>query len=190
MARPISWIPRLHDIRHAVAKSTRSHYSRSDLELLFGVQGRAAQKLIELLPSTTVGTSRLVEREALAGFLDRIHAADQPALVLEEQRSAARKTSRRQLRHLVRHDRPRASLTSLPRGLCLESGRLEIRFSTVEVLAEVLLGVAQILEDEPDEFVRQFEPKAERQVSEDTLELRRMFDRLSVQRGARQYEPP
>ena len=179
MARPISWLPRLHDIRAAVAKSTRSHYSRSDLEALFGVQGRAAQKLIGLLPSTTVGTSRLVERDALAGFLERIHAADQPALVLEEQRSAPPKTSRRQLRHLVRHDRSRASLASLPRGLCLDTGRVEITFSTVEELAEVLLGIAQILEDEPDEFVRQFEPKVERPLSEDALELRRMFARLA-----------
>ena len=64
MPRPISWLPRLHEIRRAVDGSVRSHYDRRDLERLFEVQPRSAQKLIELFPALTVGTSRLVEREA------------------------------------------------------------------------------------------------------------------------------
>jgi hypothetical protein len=38
--------------------------------------------LINLLPTVRVGRSLLVEREALAGFLGRLEAADDPARVL------------------------------------------------------------------------------------------------------------
>ncbi len=71
MPRPVSWLPRLHEIRRSVDTSVRSHYDRHDLQRLFELQPRAAQKLIEMLPAVTVGTSRLVEREALASFLER-----------------------------------------------------------------------------------------------------------------------
>ncbi len=47
MARPVSWLPRLHEIRRAVANSVRSHYDRHDLQNLFELQPRAAQKLSE-----------------------------------------------------------------------------------------------------------------------------------------------
>ncbi len=75
LPRPLSWLPRLHEIRRAVANSVRSHYGRHDLEALFELQPRAAQQLLGLLPTVQVGTSRLVEAEALRGFLDRIQTA-------------------------------------------------------------------------------------------------------------------
>jgi hypothetical protein len=72
MPRPGSWLPRLHTISRSVANSVRSHYDRRDLEHLFELQPRAAQKLLEMLPTVEIGTSRLVDREVLAGFLDRV----------------------------------------------------------------------------------------------------------------------
>ena len=121
--------------------------------------------------------SRLVEREPWqASWIgSRPRSAGAGSLGTEV------RASQRQLRHLVRHDCPRAFIASLPRGLALETGRLEISFSTVEELAEVLLGVAQILVDEPDEFAQQFELKVELPVSEDSLEWRRLFARLAAQ---------
>lgn len=92
-------------MRRFVAKADRSHYSRTDLEDLFGVQPRAAQKLIELLPSLLAGTSRLVERDALAEFLKRVHTADDLTAAFEEQRRSAAK--------LVRTDQPTVTLASL-----------------------------------------------------------------------------
>lgn len=71
MPRPFSWLPRLHEITRWFANSVRSHYDRRNLEQLFELQPSAAQKLLELLPVVPVGTSHLVEREVLAGFLDR-----------------------------------------------------------------------------------------------------------------------
>jgi hypothetical protein len=79
MPRPISWLPRLHIIARSVAQSIRSHYDRHDLEALFELQPRSAQKLLEMLPTVQVGNSHLVDREVLANFLDRVRDADDVA---------------------------------------------------------------------------------------------------------------
>jgi hypothetical protein len=93
MPRPISWLPRLHVIRRTVSNSVRSHYDRHELETLFQLQPRAAQKLIEMLPSVKVGTSRLVEREVLVNFLTESSTPKTRAVCLR--RSAVRRRSRR-----------------------------------------------------------------------------------------------
>jgi hypothetical protein len=76
MPRPISWLPRLSAIRRSAENSVRSHYDRKDLERLFEVQPRSAQLLLELLPTIRLGRSLLVERAALAQFLERITVAE------------------------------------------------------------------------------------------------------------------
>jgi len=86
MPRPVSWLPRLHEIRRSVDNSVRSHYDRHDLERLFELQPRAAQKLLEFLPTVTLGTSRLLEREALAKFLDGVRAAEDTSKFIEQVR--------------------------------------------------------------------------------------------------------
>ena len=70
MPRPISWLQRLPVIRKSVANSVRSHYDRHDLENLFELQPRAAQKLLEMLPTAQIGNSKLVDRGG-AGDLPR-----------------------------------------------------------------------------------------------------------------------
>lgn len=83
MPRPVSWLTRLRKIRRAVASSVRSHYERKEIEALFQVQPRAAQLLLGMLPTTVIGRSRLVERQVLADFLDRLHKADDPSAELD-----------------------------------------------------------------------------------------------------------
>jgi hypothetical protein len=104
MPRPISWLPRLHEIRRSVANSVRSHYDRRDLEQLFQLQPRAAQKLIELLPTVQVGTSHLVEREALGEFLDRVRDCEDTQTLFEQIRRDKAPVSRRKVRSLVRRE--------------------------------------------------------------------------------------
>ena len=94
MPRPVSWLPRLHEIRRSVANSVRSHYGRRDLEQLFELQPRAAQKLIEMLPTVQIGTSLLLEREALAGFLDRVREAEDVTALFEQVRAEKAGVSR------------------------------------------------------------------------------------------------
>lgn len=161
MARPVSWLPRLHLIRQAVDGSIRSHYTRSELEQLFQLQPRAAAYLLDLLPTVMVGQNRMVEREALAAFLERVNdcTGDLPSLFARMREENAR-DSQKKLRHLVRRDVSPATLSmGLPEGLSLSRGRVEMSFATVEDLTRMMLTVALLLESDGDEFVRRYEPE-------------------------------
>lgn len=136
----------------------RSHYGRADIEGLFELQPRAAGKLLEALPAVAVGTSRLVEREALAAFLDKVHEADDVAAVLGRVREEKTATSRKRLRTLVQRDHSPVSLASLPEALTLSRGRVEVNFQTLEELASTMYFVARLLDGDPEAFAEEFEP--------------------------------
>ena len=157
MPRPISWLPRLHLIARSVANSVRSHYDRHDLENLLELQPRAAQKLLEMLPTVQVGNSRLVDREVLAGFLDRVRDAEDTTKLFDEIRAEKAQVSRRKPRSLVRRDLDPIGLDSLPSSITLEPGRMEVRFQTVEQLAEAMYALARVLESEGEELANLFE---------------------------------
>jgi hypothetical protein len=178
MPRPISWLPRLHEITRSVANSVRSHYDRRDLEQLFELQPRAAQKLLELLPTVSVGTSRLVGREVLAGFLERVREAEDVSGLLEKIRQEKSKSSRRKVRNLVRRDFDPIDLDSLPESLALSRGRIEISFRTVEQLAQDLFKIAQLLTEDVEEFARRFEPEPPPPEISDFGEMRNLFAEL------------
>ena len=145
MPRPVSWLPRLHEIRRSVANSVRSHYGRRDLEQLFELQHRAAQKLIEMLPTVKIGTSLLVERDALLVFLDRVREAEDVGALFEQVRAEKAGVSRKKVRALVPRDTEPATLSSLPDSIALSRGRLEVSFGTVEQLAEAMFALAKVL---------------------------------------------
>jgi hypothetical protein len=150
MPRPISWLPRLHEIRRSVANSVRSHYDRRDLQALFELQPRAAGKLLGLLPTVAIGTSLLVERESLGVFLDGIREAEDTTAYVEEQRSRKQAVSRRKPRSLIRRDAEPRSLASLPQSITLSRGRLEVSFATLEELAQAMYALAQAMETDGD----------------------------------------
>ncbi len=188
MPRPVSWLPRLHEIRRSVAHSVRSHYDRGDLERLFELQPRAAGKLLELLPTVQVGTSQLVDREVLAGFLDRVRDADDTAKVFEAVRAEKARASRRRPRSLVRRDLDPIGIASLPSSITLSPGRMEVNFETVEELAESLLLLARILETDGDRFAQEYEPEAPEPEPEHAGEMQELFaelERMEVKRGAK-----
>ena len=161
MPRPVTWLPRLHEIRRSVANSVRSHYGRRDLELLFELQPRAAGKLLEALPSVPVGTSRLVEREALALFLERVNASGEVSEVLDQVRQEKVASSRKRLRELVQQDHEPVSLTSLPECLTLERGRMEVNFRSLEELATAMYFLARALDGDLEGFAELYEPLLE-----------------------------
>jgi len=179
LARPPSWLPRLPEIRRSFANSVRSHYDRRDLQNLFELQPRAAQKLLELLPAVPIGTARLVEREALAKFLEGVREADDTSRYMEQLRKAKAGVSPKKLRSLVRRDFDPVTLSSLPESVSLSRGRLEISFRSVEQLAEAMFWLAQILDTA--EFAQNFEPEpppAPAPEPEDGAEIREMFAEL------------
>jgi len=176
MPRPVSWLPRLHEIRRSVANSVRSHYDRRDLEQLFELQPRAANNLIVLLPTVQVGTSHLVEREALGGFLDRVRESKDTQALFDQVRREKAPTSRRKVRSLVRRDIEPISLASLPSSISLSRGRLEVSFRTVEELAQTMYALARVIESDGDEMARQFEVHEE--VEDADAPMRDEFDAM------------
>ena len=185
MARPPSWLPRLHEIRRAVANSVRSHYDRRDLERLFELQPRAAGKLLDLLPTVPVGTAHLVDRQVLAGFLDRVQQADDVRALFNQLRLEKGAASRRKIRSLVRRDVEPVDLTSLPDSITLRRGQMEVSFSSIEQLAETMLTLARILENEGDVFAELYEPLKPPAVDDDVEELKQMFRRLEEMEAER-----
>ena len=157
MPRPVSWLPRLHEIRRAVASSVRSHYERKEIESLFQVQPRAAQLLLEMLPTSVIGRSRLVERQTLADFLDRIHNADDPSAELDLIRGQGGKASRKKIRTLVRLDSEPLQLDSLPANIEFIPGQMIVSFRTIEDLAQAMYNLARVMETDGDELARRYE---------------------------------
>ena len=179
----------------SVANSVRSHYDRRDIQQLFQLQPRAAQKLLELLPTVQIGTSRLAVREALAAFLDRLHNADDTSALLEQLRQEKPQISRRKARSLVRRDLDPVDLTSLPQSISLVPGRLEIHFHSVEELAEAMLTLARILENDGDAFAQAYEPPpplSEPEASGIQNDLQTLFaelHRMETERGLAAVTP-
>lgn len=158
LPRPVSWLPRLHEISRAVENSVRSHYTRRDLEDLFGLQPRAAQKLLEILPTLAVGTSRLVERASLAEFLDRVKETEDVSGLTDALRHQRIAPVRRKLRSLVQTDRAPVSVCQAPEGVVIRPGHLEVRFQTVTELAQAMYFIARLLEGDGESFAETFEP--------------------------------
>ena len=188
MPRPVSWLPRLHEITRTVGISVRSHYDRSDLERLFELQPRAAGKLLEMLPTVQVGTSRLVDREVLLGFLGRVRDADDTSGLLEQIRKENAPVSRKKVRTLVRRDLAPVRFDALPEAMALSRGRVELSFLTVEQLAEDLFKLAQLLTENVEEFARAFEPEPSPppEAGDAAGEVRELFaelERMESERG-------
>ncbi len=165
MARPVSWLPRLHQIQHSVAASVRSHYTRRDIEYLFQLQTSAASALLDLLPTIGLGTAQLVERDALEEFLRLVHRADDVAALLRDLRAKKRPSSRRKIRFLVQRDIEPPSPDNLPSGLTLERGRIEVKFQSLEELAGVMMQIAQWLDSDPESFAHAYQPMAAQRTS-------------------------
>jgi hypothetical protein len=181
MARSVSWLPRLHEIRRSVENSVRSHYDRADLELLFKVQPRTAGKLLEMLCDLRIGSSHLVERETLQKFLQQVSEEENIAAVCLRQRTAKETVSRKKARSLVRRDLDPVGLTALPDWIRLTPGKLAIDFRTTEQLGEGMLMLARILESDGDEFASRYEPPGQPGLApEEFADVRVLFEELEA----------
>lgn len=178
MARPVSWLPRLSEIRRSVAESVRSHYSTKDLEQLFQLQPRSAQMLASLLPTVPVGNAQLIERRTLCTLLDRVTASDDPGRELASLRSRPKPPPvRRKLRELVRAD-VLAEQSGLPANVAVpELGLLTIRYSNMEDLATALHGLAVLLEGDLGGFATLYVP-------EDSLREKTVEEQWEIQDAA------
>jgi hypothetical protein len=159
----------------------RSHYERRDLERLFHIHPRAAQKLMKLVTvGAKVGRSALVDRVVLSDFLDRVAESDDPESTIQAQRSVPSPAPRRKLRNLIQIDCDVATLDTMPANITPRSGELVITFNTLEELAGSLHALAQVLENQLEEFAAKFEPILETASGGDpvTDDLRLAFEEL------------
>jgi hypothetical protein len=189
--RPITWLPRLTEIRRSVKNSVRSHYDSKDIERLFELQPRAAQALLQgISPTAKVGRSFLLGRAELEAFLDHIQEGASPASLLSPR---SEPVPRRRLRELVRADRVPATLDTGPGNMSVQPGQLAIRFGSMEELASALLALAEIL-DNPEQFA-QFEDRyVSRQTdadrgTRDSAAVREMFKELEAAESQDREDP-
>jgi len=131
-------------------------------------------------PTTQVEQSLLVAKEDLSELLEGVHGAADPAAHLAAIRDDPPGRSRKKLRVLVRKDQAVATLDSLTENLRLEPGRLTVSFETSEELPTTLYGIAQILEEELEEFERRYQKVHQPEDSEspEKLDLQRLLREL------------
>lgn len=157
MARPITWLPRLHEIRRSVTNSVRSHYSTRDLGLLFKLQARSVTKLLKVLPVELVGQNHMVKREELVAFLDKAKEAEDVSGFCAGRRSEREAISRRKPRELVRRDFDHVDPASL--APWMTRGKLEVEFRSAQELFDALWRVASVLQEDLEEFIRLYDPE-------------------------------
>lgn len=171
MPRPISWQSDLNELHRRVSDSPRSLYAREDLERLFGVQERAAQRLLGLMPRVRQANSVVVEREALLEFLRQAKAAEDLGAFLTALRRHPPQPSRRKLRLALPAQLEAGNLQSIDRwSIELRRGRITLHFTTLDDVVAKLYQLAKVI-DAP-EFERRFcDPPAAPPSSELQLQL-------------------
>lgn len=185
MARPITWLPRLHEIRRSVANSVRSHYTRRELEVLFQIQQGAASRLLEIVPTLPVNGSYLAEREGLLGFLDKVMEAEDVTTLMRRLKAEKQAPTRRSVRSMVRRDTSPVSVTGLPETIRLARGHLEINFETMEEFVETLHMLARILNDDLEAFAHEYEPVKPDEIDQDREDVKRMFAELEEMKATK-----
>ena len=160
MPRSLSWLDRIVPILRTVQESARSHYDRKELQRLFELQPRSAQQLMAALPSISIGRARLVEREALSDFLRRLNESNNPAETFARMRTQGGKAVSRKLRDFSLRDYP-ADVDAPPGTMTLTRGELQVRFKTLEELAEAMLYLATVFTHDLEGFAKRYEPTIE-----------------------------
>jgi hypothetical protein len=127
-----------------------------------------------------IGRSRLVERQALATFLDRLHEADQPSAELERIRRKGGAITRKKIRTLIPRDLEPLSAHSLPANVAIEPGRLTVTFLTLEGLTEAMYALARVIEAEGDMLAQQYEIRQPPNMDAAELEMTVMMRELEA----------
>jgi hypothetical protein len=151
-----TWFHRLDSILAELADCP-ALLDRRTVERLFGLGARQAQRLMASLDGRRIGTSDVVDRDALTARLlatqstDRFQWERRRRERVEAKIEAARKAlaSRR-----VTIPRPPAAegLFDLPAGVSLAPGRLTIEFENPVQLIEHLFAVSQAIANDVEAF--------------------------------------
>jgi hypothetical protein len=118
-----------------------------------------AGKMIEMLDTEPVGPSRLVRREVLLRFLERVSKADDVAALYRKLRKRKHDPSWNKPRAMVLEDHEPREMPALPDWISLSRGLLSIRFQITEQLVQGLALVERMVQTNGDEFALNFEPE-------------------------------
>jgi hypothetical protein len=175
MARPASWLPRLHEIHRTVSNSVWSRYERHNLEQLFRTAAprrpeaavAPADRCRRHFPAGRAGGSRELPRR---GTRRRRYTA-----YFERIRMQASASSRKKLRTLVRRDVEPLQLDSLPANIEFIPGQMIVSFRTIEDLAQAMYSLARAIETDGDELARRYEVQ---EVTDDGSPKRSEFEAM------------
>jgi hypothetical protein len=153
MGRPISWLEHLSATLRAVTVSKRTRYGTAEIQELFGVMERSAQKLMKLMPRFDTGFAFQVSREDLAAFLARVeahrNAGGDVAALLDHILAEAPPVTREPLpvpTHVPRSTTP----GKLPESIHLKRCHLEVSFQTSTELCQALIDFAAFMDSSVD----------------------------------------
>ncbi|MEO5924503.1 MAG: hypothetical protein ABIR70_11825 [Bryobacteraceae bacterium] len=141
MPRKAEWFQRIGAILAHIRQAPVEILDRSAVEQLFEVQPRQATRILRRLGAGTVGGALLMSR---ADMLAALQALSQGEEVKFEQRR------HNHLSHWLEQARREAlgrkihlPETTIPEGICLEPGKLEIRFEEPVDLHQKMMHLAR-----------------------------------------------
>jgi hypothetical protein len=144
-------------MHRSVVNSKQIDYYTCDLERLFQLQPRQAQKLMELMPRVQVGPALVVERPDLIAFLDRVRdAGNVPELFKAIRAEGPNVTQRKFRRTLELDDLPPLGVDAMPRQIKMTRGHMEVDFEDVDELLQLLWTHARIMFNDEEAFRRRF----------------------------------
>ena len=168
MARPVQWLRELPRLRAATERSRTETFARRDIEHLFGLGRVQAQALMKAVGGLqAVAGAHFVERPALLAFLDELVQAPEPARAFQTRLQEAEPAPRpKPLRIRLPAELRTAMLPELPANVRLSPGRIEILAPTAEQMAESLLALALVMQND-DRWQQRVEPPAPPPLVED-----------------------
>ncbi len=171
MSRPVAWLGELPRLRAEARRSRVETWARRDIEHLFAVGRVQAQALMKAVGGVqAVAGAHFVERAALVAFLTELLEAPEPARLLRDRIQEAEPAPRpKPLRISLSPDLRTAMLPELPANVRLSPGRLEILAPTAERMAESLLALALVMQND-DRWRQLVEPPAPPPVEDEELD--------------------
>ncbi len=154
MPRPVKWSRDLHPIRERAQRAKTETWSRKDVERLFGLSRSSAQNLMKAIGEVQmVGAAHFVDRTSLLNFLDEMIAAPTVEEALRNRLENAAPAPRPKALHIaLPKDLRHVMLPDLPESVKLSPGRIEITSNSAEGLAESLILLAMIMQNDLDRW--------------------------------------
>lgn len=157
MPRSPAWLTSLPDAIEQLEALERETVTRWDIQQLLGVSKRQAVVLAHRFGARRVGNALLLERRAL---VRQFQAIRRGAVFSREvdRKGKLVETLRRARIHRMRVRVPADSynmrLATLPEGVVLSPGRIEVRFTGAQEAIKRLFDLAQALVNDFDAFER------------------------------------